>query len=196
MLMEATSLSAWMKVPPTSAVERGVFGDLAGRGDGIAVVGAASRQHRSLHDCNVALTQLPHVCPTSGAGLRHHHAIDGDGARFRAAVEADTAPVQPIAYVMRRVHAVIDSVPSPSQHFGRAGLDTEAAALALVVADFNISSCCHLFTSQRPMMAGATTWFVHNSRKARYGNSGGQSESAPPRAHGSFCHASKPRRIR
>jgi hypothetical protein len=74
------------------------------------------------------------------SGLGDYHAKDGDGARFRTAVEANAASRTAIAPVLRGVHAVLIQFRFKAQHLGRTGLDTEAAALALVVVDFDISS--------------------------------------------------------
>jgi hypothetical protein len=67
-------------------------------------------------------------------------AIDGDRTRLRTAVEADTAAGAAFAGIARGVDAVSVQFRSQLQALGRAGIDTESAALAFFCIDEDVST--------------------------------------------------------
>ena len=138
--MAATSLSACRKTPPDLRhVERGGFGDLAGRRDRISIEGAASGEDRALHDRFVALHQLLAHASASFRCLaacawrtRAIKAQNRDGARLGTGDEADAASRAACARVGRGAIAVVIQAFAQRDHLGRTCLDAQAAALAFV----------------------------------------------------------------
>src|SRR5215472_7974072 len=74
----------------------------------------------------------------------------GDGPRLGAGVEADTAARATRARVLRRVITVPVQAIRQAQHLGRAGLDAEATALALLRIHLDLTAiwlCYHVVAS-------------------------------------------------
>src|SRR5512143_2110348 len=73
-------------------------------------------------------------------GFLGDDAIDGDRARLRAAVEANTAAGAGVTFVCSRVNAIRVQVGGKFQDFRGTGLDAETAALAFFLVDLYITT--------------------------------------------------------
>src|SRR5689334_2572719 len=87
-----------------------------------------------LHSCRMDLLR------GRDGGARSLDAHDGDGARFRAAVEADAATGATLALVLSGVDAVVVQFRAQEQHLGRTGFDAQAAAFAFVLIDSHVAA--------------------------------------------------------
>src|SRR5579864_8909262 len=79
---------------------------------------------------------------------RREQPVDHDGARLRAAIEADTASRAVVPGVTRRMHSVGTQFGGEFQAFRRAGYNTKSASFALLNINRDIAECWtrHSFT--------------------------------------------------
>jgi hypothetical protein len=145
MLMEAVfALGLHERAADFRKIQRGGFGDFAGGGDGISVIGAASGQHGAFDDRNVAFTKLPHVgLLRVGAGERS--SLGGGSAGRPRSLPAPGSNKSrcrsqcSLSGIARWMHTIRAQLRRQFQTFRRAGLYAQPASLALLDID---RDCC------------------------------------------------------
>src|SRR5579864_382886 len=87
---------------------------------------------------------------------RRRQPVDDDGARLRAAIEANAASGAIVAAITRWVNSVGTQFGSEFQTFRRTGLNTEPASLALLNIDRDTAACwaCHIFLPRDCRLCG------------------------------------------
>src|SRR6516164_3899042 len=76
----------------------------------------------------------------------HRHSVHGNGARFRAAIKADTTAGAALPRVLRRMHAVGAQLSRQLETLRRAGLHAQPTSFALFAVDVNLAAYerCHI----------------------------------------------------
>src|SRR5215469_2367013 len=144
MLMAATSLSACTNVPPTC----GMYNAAASVTSLAGVMGYPKNERHPARIAPLMMATLPLQSCRMGAPLRQasrfcrrRQPVYRDRSGLGTAVEANSAARAPFARVVRRMNPVRVQSRQQFQALRRAGVDAQAAPLALIRADGDIASC-------------------------------------------------------